>query len=393
MMPLNRGLMARRLLKGDVMVVAEVKRTRLRVILTRMVTAIGFLVVVVLLLAWLAGAFHHKIGTGPSSAAVLNPIRTVGTATCESAKLIRVPRTESAVGTVRAVHETSVASRLLARVTTVTVTAGQRVSKDEVLVALDDVDLRARLRQAEAAVTGAKAVRDQARIEYERIKELVAKESAAKIEWDRVQTALSAAEADLLRAEEAVNEAGTFLSFATIRSPIDGIVIDKKIEVGDTVTPGQTLATVLDPTHMQLVASVRESLTRRLRVGQTIGVHLDALDKTCEGQISEIVPEAESASRTFSVKATGPCPPGIYSGMFGRLLIPLDEDAVLVVPRAAVRRVGQLDLINVAEQGAVQRRAVQLGRTFGDHIEVLSGLREGEQVVSAHSAPHEGAGE
>ena len=149
---------------------------------------------------------------------------------------------------------------------------------------------------------------------------------------------------------------------------------------------------------MQLVAR-RESLTHRLAVGQDIDVYVDAIGKTCTGSISEIVPEAESTSRTFSVKVTGPCPVGVYSGMFGRLLIPLDEQEVLLIPRAAVSRIGQLDLVEVALQDQslterevvlkgrpVERRAVQLGRTYGDEVEVLSGLRAGELVALQGSA-------
>ena len=85
-------------------------------------------------------------------------------------------------------------------------------------------------------------------------------------------------------------------TWATIRSPMDGIVIDKKVDVGDMVTPGQMLATLLDPKRMQLVASVRESLAHRLEVGQTIDVQIENFNKQCTGTISEIVPEAESAA-------------------------------------------------------------------------------------------------
>jgi hypothetical protein len=109
-------------------------------------------------------------------------------------------------------------------------------------------------------------------------------------------------------------------------------------------------------------------------------VQIDSFNKQCLGTISEIVPEAESSSRAFQVKVTGPCPDGMYSGMFGRILIPLDEKQVLVIPRQAVQTVGQLDLVDVATQGAVSRRAVRLGQTIGQDVEVLSGLREGEQV-------------
>jgi multidrug efflux pump subunit AcrA (membrane-fusion protein) len=78
--------------------------------------------------------------------------------------------------------------------------------------------------------------------------------------------------------------------------------------------------------------------------------------------------------------------------MFGRILIPLDEEQVLVIPRQAVRSVGQLDLVHVVAPGAVSRRAVRLGRIIGEDVEVLSGLREGEQVqVPASSRATRGA--
>src|SRR5262249_11919629 len=155
--------------------------------------------------------------------------------------------------------------------------------------------------------------------------------------------------------KESINEIQATLDWATIRSPIRGVVIDKKVDAGDMVTPGQILATLFDPKRMQLVASVRESLAHRLKVGQPIEVQIAAFNKQCTGTISEIVPAAESSSRALQVKVTGPCPEGIYSGMFGRILIPLDEEQVLVVPRQAVQSVGQLDLVSVASDGGVSR--------------------------------------
>lgn len=356
----------------------------------------GFIVVVVILLMALAGVFHPKIGA-THVAAERPPGRPVGDAALVEARLIRVPAMEAAVGTIRAVHETAVASKLLAKVVEVNVQAGQAVSKEQVLVRLDDEDLRARFEQAEAAVAAARAAHDQAQVEYDRVKGLVERSVAAPIEFERVETTLKSARAGLERAEQARREAETIRSYATIKSPIDGIIIDKQVEVGDMVTPGRVLLTLYDPTRMQLVASVRESLTQRLEVGQAINVRVDALNKTCQGQISEIVPEAEAASRSFLVKVTGPCPPGIYSGMFGRLLIPLDEEEVLVIPRAAIRRVGQLDILDVAMPGAgpdvpptLYRRVVQLGRSFADNVEVLAGLRAGERVAVPAGAPDVG---
>jgi len=363
-------------------------------VLRKIAVAGVFTVAVVLLLFWLAGSFHEKIdadagrrlaGSSFSAGHVLPP-----DARLEPVRLIRVPSSESAVGTIRAVHETSLASKILAKVTEVNVTAGQKVSAGDVLVRLDDADLKARRSQAQAAVDNAKAAFEQAKIEYERIDRLHKEGSASQIEYDRASTQLKTTQAALEQAEHARDEAQTILDEATIRSSIDGVVVDKQVEAGDMAQPGQTLLTLYDPTRMQLVASVRESLTQHLAVDQTIDVQVDALGKTCQGRISEIVPEAEAASRSFSVKVTGPCPPGIYTGMFGRLKIPLGQQQVLVVPIASVRRIGQLEGVDVADGGRARRRAIQTGRTYGDSIEVLSGLREGEMVVLPSSPPEKG---
>jgi len=352
-------------------------------VLRGMLTGLVFLVVVVLLMVWLAGGFHRKIdrSSSQSQAASGPPSEPSAGAETAQVRLMQVPRVEQAVGTVRAVHETAVAAKLLAKIMEVNITAGQTVHKGDVLIRLDDEDLAARVEQAQSSASAARSARDQARIEYDRIRQLMEQAAASQIEWDRVQSALKTAEAELQRAEQAVNESRTVFGYATIRAPLDGVVIDKRVEVGDTATPGQILLTLYDPTRMQLVASVRESLTRRLQVGQTIGVNIETIGHTCDGQVSEIVPEAEAASRTFLVKVTGPCPPGVYTGMFGRLLIPLDDESVLVIPRSAVEQVGQLELVQVVEDDRLRRRAVKLGRHLGDEVEVLSGLREGERVV------------
>jgi hypothetical protein len=147
------------------------------------------------------------------------------------------------------------------------------------------------------------------------------------------------------------------------------------------VTPGQMLVTLFDPKRMQLVASVRESLAHRLTIGEDVGVEIEGIEKECFGTISEIVPEAQAASRAFEVKVTGPCPRGVYTGMFARMRIPLGEEELLAIPRRAIRNVGQLELVNVLEGDRAVRRAVRTGRTLGQNIEVLSGLRAGELVI------------
>ena len=207
--------------------------------------------------------------------------------------------------------------------------------------------------------------------DYARAEPLVASRVVTRAEFDQITDELKTSEAELQRAKQAADEARVLLGYATIHSPLTGVVVDKRVEAGDTVSPGQALATLYEPNRMQLVATVRESLAEHLKVGDEIRARLDALQHECSATIREIVPQAETASRSFTVKVTGPCPPGIYSGMFGRIFIPLSEEEVLVVPHDAVSHVGQLSLVDVVEGNAVRRRSVQLGRELPEGYEVL----------------------
>lgn len=340
--------------------------------------AVVMMAIVTGMLLVLAGVFHEKVSqdepivSGPSAEGKTTAV----------ARIIQQPLYETATGTVRPVHEASIAAKLLARVVEMNVTAGQTVAKDQVLVKLDDGELIARVRQNEATMASAEAQLDKATIDFGRAKRLKEQDAIAATEYDAASAALRTAQAAVDRASQAVQEANILLDHSIIRSPMAGTVIDKRVEVGDTVTPGQVLLTLFDPTHMQMVASVRESLAIHLQPGQTLPTRLDALQFECDATISEVVPEADAATRSFTVKVTGPCPPGAYSGMFGRLMLPLGNEDVLTVPMAAIQQVGQLTMVQVVENGRTSRRYVRVGREFEKQdVEILSGLTAGETVV------------
>jgi RND family efflux transporter MFP subunit len=347
---------------------------------SRTLLLVGFAAGVVVLVLWLSGKFSAKVPMDREPAESGPP---AANAQIVKVREIPQPRIESAVGTIQAVHEATVGSRLLARVVSISpkLKAGQPVQEGDILLQLDETGLEAKVKQAKSAVVAAEALRAQAASDVKDFAPLLKSKAISRQTYDNAVTVFDAAVANLQGAEEAVKVATAELNHATVRAPMNAVVIDKKVNVGDTVTPGQVLVTLFDPQRMQLVASVRESLAHDLKEGQSIGVRIDKLKKVCSGTISEIVPEAQTASRSFLVKVTGPCPPGIYSGMFGRVLIPLDEERILVVPRAAVRNVGQLELVEVVEKDRTSRRAIRTGRRIGDDVEVLSGLRVGERVV------------
>ncbi len=332
------------------------------------------------ILLFLAGVFSPKVpAEDPSS--VARPV-PAGAQIVE-VQLLRRPRFESAVGSIEPVHRSAVAAKILAKVLEVNVTAGQLVTAGEVLVRLGDDDLRSRLQQAQAALDSAQARLAQSRSDYQRASQLIQGNAISRAEFESLATAVRTSEAEVERASRAIDESKVFLDYATISAPFDGIVVDKQVQAGDTVSPGQTLLTIYDPNHMQLVANVRESLAMKLKVGQEVAAKLESLDHQCMATVSEVVPQADIGSRSFQVKVSGPCPPGIYSGMFGRILLPLEEEQIVVIPAAAVRRVGQLTFVDCVVGDQLSRRHVQIGRVLESDLEVLSGLQPGERVLVA----------
>ncbi len=332
---------------------------------------------VVLLLMIIAGVFHEKVPTTHTTPARPIPQDAI----FAEVELITQPRFESAIGAIKPVHEADVASKILARVLELNVTAGKHVTAGDVLVRLSDEEQQSRVRQAEADRDSMQAQLQLAKIEFDRARQLIASRSISQAEFDTARTRVQTTQANLDRATRAMEEAKVFLDFATVVAPFTGIVVDKVVETGDTVSPGQTLLTLYDPTQMQMVASVRESLALKLKVGQQLPARLESLGYECNATVSEVVPRADASSRSFDVKVTGPCPAGIYSGMFARLMLPLEDEQLLLIPKSAIQRVGQLTMVQVSEHGTLARRSVQLGRTFGKRIEVLAGLSVGEQVL------------
>lgn len=330
-----------------------------------------------LLMLVLSGFFQPKVPVGNLQDSVALPAN-LSTAIVTS---VRLPRSETSVGTIRSANEVSVASKILAQVLEVRVKAGQAVKQGEVLVRLDDADLTSRLRQAESAHQAALAQAEQAAADLDRANRLIGRQAITQAEYDQVVSADRSLKAEVQRTLQAIEETKIQLEYATIRAPFGAVVIDKRIEAGDTATPGRVLVELYEPDRMQLVAIVRESLAVKLKVGDKLPVELEALGYRCEAGISEIVPQAETASRSFTIKVTGPCPEGVYSGMFGRLFIPLDDEDVVVVPAAAIKRVGQLTLAEVLIDGKIQRRSIQVGRLFEQGYEVLAGLKAGEVVL------------
>jgi RND family efflux transporter MFP subunit len=158
--------------------------------------------------------------------------------------------------------------------------------------------------------------------------------------------------------------------------------VERRVEPGNLAVVGQTLMVLDDPGHYRLDAEVGESAMGRVRLGQTAPVVVDALGRTFEGRVAEMIPAADPASRSVTVKLDLPAAPGLRSGIFGRVRFAAGERKALLVPAGAVVERGQLTAVYVVDElGVARLRLVTAGQRRGDRVEILSGLDPGERVV------------
>lgn len=330
-------------------------------------------------MAYLAGFFEEKV---PIDFSQVLPETDAGRKYI--VKVSEEPLVEQAAGTLRAKVETVISPLITARISSIAVWAGDEVKTGQTLVTLDSRELKARVDQAHQAVVAAEAKLAQTEKDLARVRRIIRADAGAvsKAEIDRVQTAWSTAQAELLRLKRQEDEAGTALSYSELTAPIAGRIVERHGDPGDTALQGEPLLRMYDPDTLRLEANVRESVASKLSKNQKLTAEIDALKKKYSVRVDEIVPSADPGSRSFLVKVSLSGDTGLYPGMFGRLMIPIGEIKKTYIPLEAVTRVGQLDFVIVeTEQGAV-RRYVRLGDSgTDDRIEVISGLKAGETIL------------
>jgi multidrug efflux pump subunit AcrA (membrane-fusion protein) len=333
-----------------------------------------------------------------------------------------------AVGTVRSKTVSTIQSKVVGHVTAVHVTEGDRVQPEQVLVEIDDREAVAQAQKAEGALSetraalqelersinaaeSAKAAADAnsalADATYRRYKGLAQDQAVSRQLLDEAEAKQKAAAAEASRAEDMLRSfrakrgeiearieqaqaelanAQVLLSYTKVRSPMDGLITRKNVEVGDLASPGTALLEVEDDRHYRLEAIVDEAQVTRLRIGNSGSVTIDALGGAMlTGTLSEIVPAADPASRTSVVKLDLPPTDSLRSGVFGRVKFAVGQTQALTVPQSALVERGQLTGVYVLDTERVTRlRLIKTGKAYGDRVEVLSGLNDGETVVSGN---------
>ncbi len=261
------------------------------------------------------------------------------------------------IGTVRSRDEIELAPRIIARIQEITRREGDTAKKGDVLVRLDNSDLEAAEQQAQERLNSALASLKRAEQDYHRQKLLLEKDVIPRKSFEQAEEVWKSAAAAVNAAEQARQQARVNLSYATIVSPMDGIVADRFNDPGDLASPGNIILKLFDPTRLMLYVPLRESLVKSVKIGDKINFRVEALQQNFVGEVREIVPSVDPGSRTFLVKT---CIldeyPGLMPGMFGTISLQLDKEKAWLVPENALTRIGQLEYLTMADEDGSSSR-------------------------------------
>jgi RND family efflux transporter MFP subunit len=334
------------------------------------------LVMLLLIIAWMAGSFRARIAPG------LQTIESVPGEAPVAVIRKEVQITEPVPANIGARQATTISSRTLARITNMAVRAGDTVVRGQLLLELERSDLESQRNQAREQVRAAEARLTEAKQGLVRAEQLHSQDLASDALLDEARSRHDSLNAELATARQAVKETDIAIGFTVIRSPIDGRVVERFAEPGDTASPGDKLLTLYNPMSLRIEAAVRESLALPLILGQELEVEIPSLNQTLPSQIDELVPAADPGSRSFMVKASLDYDERLLPGMYARLLVPASRENLILIPADYVRQYGQLDIVWVQNNGNTTRRFIRAGRKVEPGLlSVLSGLNEGEWVV------------
>jgi membrane fusion protein, multidrug efflux system len=311
------------------------------------------------------GAAPHP-GGGAGEVAAMPPM-PVDAATAQYQTLVDGVR---ATGRVEAVEAVELRPDEQGRITAILFREGQHVARGTPLIKIDDAMLRA---QAERAV----ADRDLANQQLERVRRLRSQNAASVADLERAEAAARSAAAS-------VAVLALQIERTTVRAPFTGVVGQRFVSVGDYVTPAARLLTLQTVDPQRAVIEVPERHAVRLREGQTVEFTVAAVPgRVFRAQVDFIDPVVQNSLRTIVVKARAPNPDRVLRpGMFieARLATATRSNAV-VVPEDAIQPLRTANVVWAVANGKASRRVVQLGARSQGVVEVVSGIRAGEQVV------------
>jgi HlyD family secretion protein len=312
----------------------------------------------------------------------------------------------TATGTIEPVTSVTVGTQVSGIVSKLFVDYNSVVKKGQVIAELDKTNLMSQLNTAKTQLATAQSQLNYQTANYKRYKTLFEKGLVAADDFDNAKLSYTQAKEQVASAKEEVQRAQTNLSYATITSPIDGVVLSKSVEEGQTVaasfsTP-ELFTIAQDLTNMQVVADVDEADIGDVKEGERVTFTVDAYpDDTFEGKVKQVRQEATTTNNvvTYEVVISAPnadlkLKPGLTANV---TIYTAERKGVLSVPSKALRftpqkeTVGKMKIVDVAnaknkvwtiEGNSIVAHKVNIGMTDGTNTQIVGGIAEGTKVIT-----------
>jgi RND family efflux transporter MFP subunit len=286
-------------------------------------------------------------------------------------------------GIIEAVQQSTVSAQTSGRVTALPFDVDDSVPAGALIVQLEDSEQQARFSQAQAGLAEARAGLTDARQQFSRTQSLHERKLVANQALDQARNQLNAAQARLARAEAGLAEAQQQLNYTRITAPYGGILIERHVELGESVNPGQPLLTGLSLEHLRVVVDLPQQYAglareqRRARVVLPDGRELETGEMT-------FYPYADPITHSFRLRMALTEPDGqLYPGMLVKVSVPVETREALWIPADAIFHRSELRAVFVLDdQDQPRLRQIRTGVRNGELIEVLAGLRAGERIVA-----------
>lgn len=278
--------------------------------------------------------------------------------------------TTSYPATVRAVDRAELATRTSGTVMRVPVDVGSRVARGDVVLELDDADVNARIRRAEAEFERARGV-------LARIEPLNEDGAATDQELDDARAAFGMAEAGL-------TEARAQRAYTVLRAPFAGVVTTRAVDPGDLAQPGRPVLELAGSSGLEVSADLPASREGRVAVGDTLVLVSPESGTRIPVVVARVAPALEASTRRFRIEAPLPADAGeagLVPGAYVRLEVDEPDRSTLWVPERAIVRRGQLTGVFAVEGDTARLRWIRPGARRVDVVEVLAGLAPDEAVV------------
>jgi RND family efflux transporter MFP subunit len=295
-------------------------------------------------------------------------------------------------GQVEASQTANISTRIMGIITMLKVKVGDHVNKDQLLVTISNQDILAKRAQTDAMISEAQAALNNAQKDFDRFTILYNQQSATAKELDNVTLQYHSAISRLEAAKQMRNEVNASLSYTSLTAPFSGIITQKLADEGSMASPGMPILTIEQSGSYQVSASVPENLISQIHIGANALVSIKSMDKTIQGQVSQVSSSSQYTGGQYIIKVSIPDneKKGLYAGMYADISIPskttvpsgTDGEAVLVPISSIIYKDQLTGLYTVGSDQTALLRWVRLGRTYGDRVEILTGLAKNEQFIS-----------